>query len=219
MRLLVVEDDSLLGNAVDVGLRQSGFAVDWFRDGAQADLALETTTYAVIVLDLSLPGITGLELLRRLRARGSHLPVLILTARDTVADRVRGLDAGADDYLIKPFEMAELTARIRALLRRAHARTQPHIAYRDLTIDLVTREVRRDGELVALSMREYAILVELLEHKGIALSREQLEESLYGWSQEIESNAVEVHIHHLRRKLGTDVIKTVRGVGYLVRKA
>lgn len=219
MRILVIEDDPLLNDAIQSGLRQAGCAVDGFANARQALAALQTTPYELIVLDLGLPGMDGLELLRQLRSAQRELPVLILTARDTVADRVAGLDAGADDYLIKPFDMGELSARVRALLRRAHARGTPVIAYRDLVVDPAAREVRKAGRPVELSAREFAILLELLEHRGVALSRQQLEESLYGWNEEIESNAIEVHIHHLRKKLGADLIHTLRGVGYVVRKA
>ncbi len=218
MRVLLVEDDYLLGDAIQAGLRRDALTVDWIRDGGQADAALATTAYELVVLDLGLPGLDGMELLKRVRSRRSHLPVLILTARDTVADRVAGLDAGADDYLVKPFDLTELTARIRALLRRLHARSQPLITYRELIIAPATREVTNAGNRVDLSAKEYAILLKLIECRGTAVSREQLEETLYGWNEEIESNAVEVHIHHLRKKLGAELIKTLRGIGYVVRK-
>lgn len=216
MRLLLVEDDPILGNGIEAGLRQAGFTVDWTRDGRSAQLALETTRYELVVLDLGLPRVSGMELLRQLRARGSDLPVLVLTARDTVRDRVSGLEAGADDYLIKPFDLSELVARIRALLRRAHGRSVDVIRYHDLVLRPESLTVTRGDETIALSGRECAILVELLDHQGTALSRARLEESLYGWHDEIESNAIEVHIHNLRRKLGSELIRTIRGVGYLV---
>jgi len=215
----VVEDDPLLCDALQVGLRQAGFAVDGFSTARQALTALSTTEYELVVLDIGLPGMDGLTLLRRLRTDRQELPVIILTARDTVGDRVAGLDAGADDYLIKPFDMQELQARVRALLRRAHARSAPVIAFRDLVIDPAGHEVRKAGQQVDLSNREFAILMDLMEHRGVARSREQLEQSLYGWNEDIESNAVEVHVHHLRRKLGADLIHTLRGVGYVIRKA
>lgn len=218
MRLLLTEDDLLLGNGIETGLRQAGFTVDWAKDGREAQLALETTEYELVVLDLGLPRLGGLALLQQLRAKGRDTPVLILTARDTVQDRVAGLDAGADDYLIKPFDLAELTARIRALLRRAHGRSVPVIRHGKLAVDPATQRVERNGASIQLSGRECAILIDLLEHCGTALSRARLEESLYGWNEEIESNAVEVHIHNLRKKLGDDLIKTIRGVGYLIRK-
>ena len=216
MRLLLVEDDPILGNGIEAGLKQAGFTVDWVQDGRSAQLALETSGYELVVLDLGLPRVPGLDLLRQLRARGSDLPVLILTARDTVRDRVTGLEAGADDYLIKPFDLAELIARIRALLRRAHGRSVETIRYRDLVLVPDSLTVTRGKETIMLSGRECAILVDLLEHRGTALSRTRLEENLYGWNEEVESNAVEVHIHNLRKKLGSDLIKTIRGVGYLM---
>ncbi len=219
MRLLLVEDDSLLGDGVRAGLQQSGFVVDWVKDGQAAKLALQAEAYALVVLDLGLPRLSGTDLLKWLRAAGKDTPVLILTARDTVADRVSGLDAGADDYLIKPFDLDELSARVRALLRRAGGRAAPVIVHGRLEIDPASRQVTLAGKPVELSPREYAILLVLLESAGRALSREQLEQSLYGWGDEVESNAVEVHIHYLRKKLGTELIRTLRGVGYLVDKA
>lgn len=218
MRLLLVEDDELLGNGIEAGLKQAGFAVDWARDGRSAQLALDTTGYELVVLDLGLPRVGGMEVLKQLRAKGSDLPVLILTARDTVGDRVAGLDAGADDYLVKPFALSELVARIRALLRRAHGRSSEVIRYRDLVLAPESLAVTRGNDTIMLSGRECAILVDLIEHRGTALSRARLEEGLYGWNEEIESNAVEVHISNLRKKLGADLIKTIRGVGYLVPK-
>lgn len=218
MRLLLVEDDPILGNGIEAGLKQAGFAVDWARDGGAAQLALQTTEYELVVLDLGLPQISGMELLRWLRGRGSDLPVLLLTARDTVRDRVAGLEAGADDYLVKPFDLAELVARIRALSRRAHGRSTDAIRYRDLVLTPESLTVTRGNQSITLSARECAILVDLLEHRGTALSRARLEESLYGWNQEVDSNAVEVHIHNLRKKLGSELIKTIRGVGYLIAK-
>lgn len=218
MRLLLVEDDPVLGNGIEVGLRQAGFAVDWARDGHAAQLALQTTEYELIVLDLGLPRVPGMDVLRQLRGKGSDVPVLLLTARDTVRDRVTGLEAGADDYLIKPFDLAELVARIRALLRRAHGRSTPEIHYRDLVLAPDSLTVARGDQIIPLSARECMILTDLLEHRGTILSRSRLEESLYGWNEEIDSNAIEVHIHNLRKKLGSELIRTIRGVGYVVPK-
>ncbi len=219
MRLLLVEDDSMIGEAIRAGLRRDGFAVDWVRDTTTAGQALGTEPFELLLLDLGLPGGDGLQLLKALRGRGAALPVLIITARDAVADRVAGLDAGADDYLVKPFDLDELAARIRALLRRKSGRTEPRLEYLGVMLDPATHRVTRDGADVALSPREFALLELLLERPGAILSRGQLEERLYGWGEEVESNAVEVHIHGLRRKLGAQFILTVRGVGYRVRPA
>lgn len=216
MRLLLVEDDPILGNGVEAGLKQAGFTVDWTQDGKSAQLALETTQYELVVLDLGLPRLPGMDLLRWLRARGSDLPVLVLTARDAIPDRIHGLEAGADDYLVKPFALGELVARIRALLRRAHGRSVDSIRYGNLELIPDSLSVQRGTDTIALSRRECAILTHLLEHRGTAISRARLEENLYGWDEEVESNAVEVHIHNLRRKLGADLIRTIRGVGYLI---
>ncbi len=218
MRLLLVEDDTMIGDSVRQGLRQDGFAVDWVQDGETAELALRTTAYALILLDLGLPQKSGLEVLRTLRRTGNPIPVLILTARDAVADRVRGLDDGADDYLVKPFALDELAARIRALLRRHSGRADPLITYGDLILNPAMHQVTWRGQDVALSGREFAVLQALLERPGAVLSRMQLEERLYGWEEEIASNAVEVHIHHLRHKLDPALIRTIRGVGYMVPK-
>jgi two-component system response regulator QseB len=216
MRLLLVEDDRMIGEGVRQGLRQEGFAVDWVLDGQAAEVALRNEHYTLLLLDLGLPRKSGLDLLKDLRRRNESIPVLILTARDAVAHRVEGLDAGADDYLVKPFDLEELAARIRALLRRHSGRSQPVIKHGELTLNPVTHEVALRGEPVVLSAREFALLYALIEHPGAVLSRAQLEERLYGWGEEVESNAVEVHIHHLRRKLGADLIRNVRGVGYMM---
>jgi two-component system response regulator QseB len=216
MRLLVVEDDAMIGNGIRTGLRQEGYTVDWVRDGAAAELATATTAYDAILLDLGLPGKTGLELLAHWRKQQNTVPVLIVTARDAVADRVRGLDTGADDYLVKPFDLDELAARLRALLRRRSGRATPVIEIGPLTLDPASHEVRLDGAAINLSAREFGVLRALLESPGVPLSRAQLEDRLYGWEEEIGSNAVEVHIHALRRKLGSDWIRNVRGVGYMV---
>jgi len=214
--LLLAEDDTMIGEAVRAGLRRQGFAVDWVLDGVAAEQALLAEDYDACLLDLGLPRKAGLDVLRRLRERGSMLPVLVLTARDAITDRVDGLDAGADDYVVKPFDLAELAARIRAVTRRKGGRAQAAIEHGEITLDPATREVRRNGELVALSPREFALLQALLEHPGRILSRAQLEERLYGWGEEVESNVVEVHLHTLRRKLGANFIRNVRGVGYRI---
>ncbi|MEW5850913.1 MAG: response regulator [Myxococcota bacterium] len=216
MKVLLVEDDALLGDAVRAALVGVGYTVDWLRDGKSAVTALRDGGYALLVLDLGLPGIPGLDVLSRLRKDGSTIPVVILTARDTVNDRVRGLDRGADDYVVKPFEMSELLARVRALLRRAGGMVTGVLRSGAVTLDSAAHRVTHDGVEVELSPREFALLQELMEHAGRALTREQLERCLYGWQEEVSSNAVEVHIHHIRRKLGDDVIRTIRGVGYLV---
>ena len=218
MRLLLVEDDTLLGDGIRAGLAQEGFAVDWLSDGESALAALADDRFDLAVLDLGLPGISGLEVLRRLRRDGDDLPVLILTARDGVADRVAGLDGGADDYLTKPFDLDELNARVRALLRRAGGRASPLIHHGALTLDPAAHAVSRDGAPVELSRREFAVLHTLLEHRGKVLSKSQLEEALYGWEMEVESNTLEVYIHHLRKKLGAQLVRTVRGVGYTIPK-
>jgi two-component system response regulator QseB len=216
VRLLLVEDDAMLGDAVRRALTQQGHAVDWVRDGAAADLALAGEPYDVVLLDLGLPRKRGLDVLRDLRRRGQRVPVLILTAQDAVPDRVAGLDAGADDYLVKPFDLDELAARIRAVQRRGSGRAEPVLEHGPLTLDPATHEVFLDGAPVALSPREFALLQALLEHPGRPMSRARLEERLYGWDEQVESNAVEVHVHGLRRKLGPEWIKTLRGVGYMV---
>ena len=218
MRVLLVEDDVRVGEAVRKGLRQDGFAVDWVQDGKAADLALQHEPYALLLLDLGLPQKNGLEVLRALRQRGDKIPVVITTARDAVADRVAGLDAGADDYLIKPYDLEELGARMRALLRRQSGRADSVIQLRDVSLNPATHEVTLSGQAVNLSAREFTLLHAFLDRPGVVLSRAQLEEKLYGWEDSVESNAVEVHIHALRKKLGSDFIKNVRGIGYLVPK-
>ena len=217
MRLLLVEDDGMIGEAVQQGLRALAFTVDWARDGETALIAAREPHYDLMVLDLGLPGRDGLEILRALRRSGNGLPVLILTARSELSDRVQGLDAGADDYLVKPFDLEELAARARALIRRRSGRAQPLIEHLGLTLDPATHRVTRGAEDVSVSGREYSILAALLERPGAILSRTQLEERLYGWDDSIDSNAIEVHVHALRRKLGADFIHTVRGLGYRVR--
>lgn len=216
MRLLLVEDDTMIGEAIREGLRREGFTVDWVYDGDAASQVLRTEAFDLLLLDLGLPRRSGLEVLTAARAHGQELPVLIITARDAVSDRVQGLDAGADDYLVKPFDLDELAARIRALLRRKSGRTAPAIEHRGVVLNPARHTVTREGREVALSPKEFALLQLLMERPGTILSRARIEERLYGWGEEVESNAVEVHIHGLRRKLGADYILNVRGVGYRV---
>ncbi|MBU0500446.1 MAG: response regulator [Gammaproteobacteria bacterium] len=216
MRVLLVEDDELLGSAIQAGLVQAGYDVDWVRDGIAADQALALEGHELLVLDLGLPRKDGLTVLRALRQRGSDLPVLILTARDAIEDRVRGLDLGADDYLVKPFDLDELSARLRAIGRRRAGRASPLIRHGALTLDPAARSVTFEGEEVSLHPKEIAILEALLESRGRALTRERLEQLLYGWGEGVESNTVEVHVHHLRKKLGKELIRTIRGVGYMI---
>ena len=219
MRLLLVEDDTMIGEAIRSGLKREGFAVDWVHDGESASQVLRSEEFDLLLLDLGLPRKSGLEVLTALRARGLEIPVLIITARDAVSDRVQGLDAGADDYLVKPFDLDELAARIRALLRRKSGRTAPAIEHLGVTLNPATHAVTREGREITLSPKEFALLQLLMERPGTILSRARLEERLYGWGEEVESNAIEVHIHGLRRKLGADYILNVRGVGYRVRPA
>jgi len=216
MRLLLVEDDPMIGEGVLAGLRQDGFAVDWVRDGQAAELAVENDVYDLVVLDLGLPRKGGLEVLSAMRSKGNTVPVLILTARDAVSDRVQGLDRGADDYVVKPFDLDELAARVRALLRRRAGRAEPIITHGDLVINPATREASLAGRPLTLSAREFALLEALLDRPGAVLSRAQLEERIYGWGEEVESNTVEVYVHSLRKKLGTGFIRNVRGVGYTI---
>lgn len=219
MRLLLVEDDAMIGSSVRAGLHQEGYTVDWVRDGGAADLAMTTNRYDAVLLDIGLPRRSGLDLLAHWRRKKDAVPVLIITARDSVSDRILGLDTGADDYLVKPFDLDELAARLRALLRRRAGRATPRIEHGPLVLDPATHEVWLDGAEVGLSGREFALLHALLESPGVPLSRTQLEDRLYGWGEEIGSNAVEVHIHSLRRKLGSDWVRNVRGVGYMVPRA
>jgi DNA-binding response OmpR family regulator len=219
MRVLLAEDDPQLGSGIRTGLEQAGYTVDWLTRGDEVRHALEAENFDIMILDLGLPNKDGLSLLREARAAGLTLPVLILTARDTVADRVAGLDVGADDYMNKPFDLDELHARIRALLRRHSGRAEPLIRHGEVVLDPAARLVMLGGQNVSLTAREFAVLHLLLENAGRVLSREQIEEKVYGWNELVESNSTEVHIHHLRKKLGKDVIVTVRGVGYMIPKS
>ena len=214
MRVLLIEDDVSLAEAVAAWLRLDGYAVDWVDRGDQADTALRTHAYDCILLDRGLPGLAGDQVLRQLRGRGQAVPVLNITARDALSDRVEGLDLGADDYLVKPFDLEELSARMRAALRRAGAQPAPLLQCGDLSLDPSRHEVSYQGSPVTLTAREFAVLHALMLRQGQILSRAQLEEALYGWGDEVESNAVEVHIHHLRRKLDSHLIRTVRHLGY-----
>jgi two-component system response regulator QseB len=219
MRLLLVEDDRMIGESVQKGLRQDNFSVDWAQDGRSAELALETERYDCVLLDLGLPKKDGLELLRELRARHDTVPVVVITARDAVPERIKGLDTGADDYLVKPFDLDELAARVRAVVRRRDGRAEPVMEHMGLVLRPATHEATFEGRPLMLSQREFAVLEALLTRPGAILSRAQLEERIYGWGEEVESNAVEVFVHGLRRKLGADFIRTVRGAGYMVPKS
>lgn len=216
MRVLVVEDDPMIGESMQRGLKKAGFAVDWVRDGKSAEHALGNGVYDMMILDLGLPRKDGLELLSQMRKRGNDLPVLIVTARDTVDDKVAGLNSGADDYLVKPFDFNELNARVNAIMRRRSGKGSPVIIYGALTLDPIAHQVTLRGEIISLSAKEFALLRALMAKPGAVLSRADLEEALYGWEEEIGSNAVEVHIHNLRNKLGTHAILNVRGAGYRV---
>jgi DNA-binding response OmpR family regulator len=216
MRILLAEDDPILGDGLRAGLRQQGFAVDWDRDGHAAERELLAEGFEAAVLDLGLPLKDGMDVLRTLRERRCTTPVLVLTARDAIPDRVSGLDYGADDYVVKPVDLHELGARLRALIRRAHGNLQQTLDYGDISLDPAARQVRSKGVTVALSQREYDLLHSLMRSSGRVLTREQLEQQMYSWGYEVESNAIEVHIHHLRKKLGAHAIQTVRGVGYAI---
>ncbi len=221
MRLLIVEDDRLLGDAIQAGLTQAGFAVDWVCDGLAAENALAgqlASDYAAMVLDLGLPRRDGLTVLKGIRQRGSALPVLILTARDTIEDRILGLDSGADDYLLKPFDMGELLARLRALIRRAEGKATPRLEVSGIVLDPAAHTVSVDGTPIDLTAKEFALLHTLMLNAGRVLSRQQLEQHLYSWNDETGSNTIEVYVHHLRRKLGRDLIRNMRGIGYLIEK-
>jgi DNA-binding response OmpR family regulator len=218
MRVLLVEDDSMIAQGLQTALRQEGHAVDWMRDGPSAAAALKSASFDLVLLDLGLPQRDGIDVLRELRRRGDSTPVIIVTARDDVRDRVRGLDAGADDYIVKPFDLDEVSARMRSVVRRVAGRGDPCIEHRGIRLDPVSHTVERDGDAVLLSAYEYAVLEALLQRPGAVLSRAQLEDRLYGWDVPVESNAIEVYIHALRRKLGGDSIRTLRGVGYFIPK-
>ncbi len=218
MRILLAEDDPMLGDGLRAGLRQLGFQVDWVRDGAAAERELASGDYAAAVLDLGLPVKDGIDVLQSLRTRKISTPVLVLTARDAVPDRIRGLDLGADDYVIKPVDLHELGARLRSLVRRSHGQLQDALRCGAVLLDPAARQVSLDGEAVPLSTREFDLLYALMLNAGRVMSREQLEQKLYSWGYEVDSNAIEVHIHHLRRKLHPDLIQTVRGVGYTVMR-
>ena len=217
MRILLAEDDPLLGDGLRAGLRQLGFQVDWVRDGVAAERELRSDTYSAAVLDLGLPLQDGMDVLAAARTAGVSTPVLVLTARDAVPDRIRGLDLGADDYVLKPVDLHELAARLRALVRRAHGQPQDLLQAHGVSLDPAARTVAHGGRTLTLPAREFDLLHVLMLNRGRVLSRDQLEQHLYSWGREVESNAIEVHIHHLRRKLGADLIQTVRGVGYMLR--
>jgi two-component system OmpR family response regulator/two-component system response regulator QseB len=216
MRILLAEDDDLLGDALKAGLQQFGFSVDWVRDGEAAERELRAQPYSAAVLDLGLPRRGGLDVLTAIRRAGISTPILVLTARDAIRDRVGGLDAGADDYVVKPVDLQELAARLRALVRRAHGQPQESLSARDVKLDPAARMVQKAGKAIDLSTREFDLLHIFMLNAGRVLSRDQLEQHLYSWGQEVESNTIEVHIHNLRRKLGDGLIKTVRGVGYIL---
>ena len=219
MRILLAEDDALLGDGLRNGLRQQGFQVDWVRDGLAAERELRSGVYAAAVLDLGLPLVDGMDVLSRARAERVATPVLVLTARDALPERIRGLDLGADDYVVKPVDLGELAARLRALVRRAHGQPNERLVQGTLVLDPAGRSVSLDGQPVTLAPREFDLLHELMLAAGRVLSREQLEQRLYAWGREVDSNAVEVHIHHLRRKLRPELIQTIRGVGYTLPRA
>lgn len=219
MRILLVEDDELLGEGTRKGLIQDGYTVDWVKDGALADQALKTEKFDLVVLDLGLPKMPGISVLQFMRDRGDTTPVLILTARESIEERVKGLDTGADDYLTKPFDLYELLARLRALQRRFASRAAPLLVHGEISLDPASHTVSYKGEPISLSRREFALLHVLLENAGRVLSREHLTQSLYGWGEEVDSNALEVHVHNLRKRFGQDFIRTVRGIGYTIERS
>ena len=216
MKILLAEDDIMLGEAIEAGLHYEGICVDWFKRGDAAEDALSLSDYDGFILDIGLPGRNGLKVLENLRRSGDHTPTLILTAMGTIEDRVNGLDQGADDYLVKPFDMDELLARLRALTRRSIGRSEPTIHYQDITITPAARRVEKSGQQIDLSRHEYLILCRLIENRGHVYSQRALEETIHQWNEEIESNVIQVHIHHLRKKLGKSLIRTRRGIGYVI---
>ncbi len=218
MRILLVEDDPILGDGIKSGLLQDHYNVDWLTDGGQASQALQTDSYDLLLLDLNLPVKSGIDILKQIRKTGNALPVLILTARDATEDRIKGLDMGADDYLTKPFDLDELLARIRALLRRSKGRTTPTLTHGELELNPVEHTLSMSNKPVDLSPVEFQLLQLLLENRGRVFPKKQMEDNIYGWNKEVDSNAIEVHIHHLRKKLGNDLIRTIRGVGYVIDK-
>mgnify|MGYP001117027779 CR=1 FL=1 len=219
MRILLVEDDRLIGDGLKVGLEKLGFAVDWFADGAEGEEALYQAPYEAVVLDLGLPGLDGMEVLHRWRQRGRTEPVLILTARGDVDQRIAGLNGGADDYLGKPFALKEVQARLNALIRRHNGRPMPQLVYKNITLDPQTRRVTSDGKEIVLPPREISLLELLLLNKNKVLSKQMIEDKIYSWDEEVQSNAVEVHIHHLRKKFGRDLVRTVNKIGYIMEEA
>ena len=218
MRLLLVENDELLGDAVKTGLTQFGFVVDWLKDGETARSVIKTESFELIILDLGLPKLAGIGLLQSIRQDQNTTPVIILTACDSIEDRVKGLDSGADDYIIKPFDLNELGARVRALIRRSQGRANTTLQYRNITINPAAHSVMLDGELLNVPRREFALLQKLLENSGQVLTRDQLMQSIYGWDEDVDSNVLEVHIHNLRKKLNATFIRTIRGIGYMADK-
>ncbi|AMP15328.1 response regulator transcription factor [Collimonas pratensis] len=216
MRILLIEDDYMLGNSIRKGFYPYGFTVDWTQDGIAAEAALAAESYSAVLLDLGLPRKSGLEVLKKMRADGNSTPVIILSASDRVLNRIEGLDAGADDYLNKPFDLDELAARVRALLRRSGGRTNPQLVHGDIHFDPASNTVAYKGKQVGLSGRELMVLAALIEKPGAVLSRAQLVDKVYGWNDEVESNTIEVHIHALRKKLAPGVIRNIRGLGYML---
>ncbi len=218
MRLLLVEDDELLGDALKTGLTQFGYVIDWLKDGESARAAIRTESFELVILDLGLPKLSGLNFLQSVRQMGDLTPIMILTARDTIEDRIQGLDMGADDYMVKPFDLNELSARVRALIRRSQGRADTVIQYRNITLDPSSHTVMLDSQVVNVPRREFSLLQKLLENAGHALTRDQLMQSVYGWEEDVDSNTLEVHIHNIRKKLNANFIRTIRGVGYMVEK-